>query len=541
MAEYHDQNLVFKHDEKTGIIRPIYDDTGAEASEIGFAIQQQNQQQAYHSGIKGMIRNVKRAHVVSKRQQSVEGTHTDPIPKYDHNGTLYLGEDVSTYHADFVIDVFVVPDEDEYVEDVREKLDAWLDLNPLNAFVQNQTNELIRSFGIPNIHELYTLDPEYQTALQDAITNIPNTTEYIFFKRFLNRTGKSPHSGKEERYFNNAGSIFEYVEKLNDTDDAEDNIWVLHPKFDSFRLPFKMYFRNKDPQYHLLHLNMKYVVKILNREEAKKRIETNDSISNFFVFLVNDFTPIPPAASGEGRRRASRSTNIDSRNLFDGSNLVVMSSEQLSRYNERLFFHEIAHTLFKYNDPAVNSLEYGEHNQIDDNTYMNVPNQFATTFTVNDLLALTVPKRNETYGEMIDKISGNTNAKNTIASNMKYKEFITNKQGTYLATISEAKKEYLKVFKDNQKKLNTNLFLFKMYVQDEHPITTTDPYYITLNDLEKVKLYNIELKNEIMWPNEICDEFIFFNHFVDDLLIPNIDTIEKFKAIHPENTWPEKP
>ena len=154
--------------------------------------------------------------------------------------------------------------------------------------------------------------------------------------------------------------LHEYVEK------ESENFWIIHPKFEDFKLPFtifgdwtknlgapenyekdippntgrpvRLFFpeendkkaikkererqnklkkeRKENPIRDVLekneaggrqreiNLNMKLKLSVISREEAKEQISTNESMMNFYAYVLH-------------------SKKEDSKNLFNGSNLIL--------------------------------------------------------------------------------------------------------------------------------------------------------------------------------------------------------------------------
>jgi len=96
---------------------------------------------------------------------------------------------------------------------------------------------------------------------------------------------------------------------------------------------------------------MKLKLSVISREEAKEQISTNESMMNFYAYVLH-------------------SKKEDSKNLFNGSNLILISTEHL---------------------------EHGGHSDETD-SYMSGSKVGDKEFTYNDLLSLSVP-----YDEKYDK------------------------------------------------------------------------------------------------------------------------------------------
>ncbi len=416
-------NAVYKYDAHTQTIYPVDKQTNQPLSEISKLVMSR---EPYQMKIEpGMIQNLKKMSLYSitnKDGKSVPATNE------------------FSYFADFVIDVFVVPEQNVSVANTITTLDqAFGVINgqidsfyqkfqktpgefsdiPEGALVFNTNNAIINRFlnsrrialrnfliGEAGGSRMSDLTDAQQAMIPIQVTAGLNK-ETIDFRKYLN----------EDEYFRHNPNAFQYTVKRS------VNHWVLHPKFENFKLPClivgEKLKKDKEGQFSdsekrvMLHLNIKMNIRVLSRRNALASIRRNRSMLNFYVYLSNNLT--------------INGTDY-SKNLFNGSNMVFMSINQLQRHREGLFFHEIFHAFLKYTDTATNTLEFGEHNNNDMFSYMGRPSSTVAVllnggheFVGNDLLAFTtedkrlpvdtVQNRNQnvpqilapkTYGELIE-------------------------------------------------------------------------------------------------------------------------------------------
>ncbi len=497
MDKESNPNAVYRHDPNSQIIYPVDGKTNQPLSEISKYVMSNKKREEFVN--KGMIRNFRWADL-SKGEN-----------KREH-----------TYFADFVIDVFVVPDEDKTVENVKLQLDtAFETLGLSNTTVEsltqdlfNKNKDLLEEVALETYIEKKVEKEHRETFNYNELKGDEKIKCDNFIKNFL-QSSKEKYAKylDEENYFRHNPNTHQYVEKKS------DNLWILQPKFENFRLPFEIIEMKKRPAnvreiyaneakkgdiisyedttQSLVYFNMKLVVSVLSRDNALISIKKNRTMANFYVYLSDDIS--------------------DSKNLFNGSNLIFMSSEQLSDRKENLFFHEVGHALFKYGT----QLEYGKHNIDNNDSYMSGSAKYEDRkFTKKDLFALSLPWDRRTYGILVDNYANyqkkrKTKDKNAIASK-KEKEELRNHVFSYNLDIADL--DYLSCF---------NLSL------NEAKITNSKVNYDTANE---VKIVSYQIKYPVIWTAfGLYQKFIFYKQNIEHIINftdtnPDRDSIEYFES-----------
>ncbi len=209
---------------------------------------------------------------------------------------------------------------------------------------------------------------------------------------------------------------------------------------------------------------MKLKLSVISREEAKEQISTNESMMNFYAYVLH-------------------SKKEDSKNLFNGSNLILISTEHLKKHGAKMFIHEVCHSLLKYKETdeiaKKTSFEHGGHSDETD-SYMSGSKVGDKEFTYNDLLSLSVP-----YDEKYDK----------------------NQDRTYGMVLEQEH--------------SSNQYLFKISIYKKHRVLRTDaPKYCNYPN-HKVPIMYLNLKKSLTWRGSgIFKEFIFEKKYIDLFLNP---------------------
>jgi len=437
-------NAVYRYDPNSQIIYPVDGKTDQPLSEISRYLIKKQKKNIVENG---MIKNVRKAIVVGIKGDFGQNT----TPTYNYTQPL-SSQQATIYLADFVVNVFIMPDEYQTLDDVRKNLDNYFEVvdnkgslfaSSFKRYVYKETNGILENFGETNIENL-------PLEAKKAIKNIPFTRNALFLKNYFDR----------KNFCNTMGYSYQYVEKIvHDPDNPINNVWELNPEFGSFKLPFTI-FQNGKKEYHLVHLHMKFVVKLVDSTIAEEMISNNQNMENHFIYLI------------------SKTNNIG-KNLFCakpdfGSNISIITTHLLETARENAIFHEVGHSLFMFADAHGDDLDYGNHNIVDDDivnrpdfiSYMaggspTLVTAAANQFTNNDLLALAFPKvKSETYGLALNRISKDNTKKDMVAQSMEYEE----RQYTY-----QSQYRYLRT-QQHKKIFSNDLYIFSMSISKEKPI-----------------------------------------------------------------------
>ncbi len=483
MDKESNPNAVYRHDPNSQIIYPVDGKTNQPLSEISRYLQEKEQE--YVPLQNGIIRNVRKVKL-----------HKTKIDESVGDGEESQTFDKITYDADFVVNVFVVPDEGRTpgtgrtVANVKMQLDGIF--GTVNAGnIKEQREALVRTwFAANRVSITRTTTASFiagrgMTLGESIEIDLRSAREK--YTKYLN----------EEEYHRDKPNLHAYVEK-------KKNIWVLHPKFENFKLPFHMIEKSeRNPFEHeiaggankedkietsytherdFIRLNMKLLVKVISREQAFSDVQENETMANFYVYLSNVATV--------------------SMNLFNGSNLILMSSNQLNNRGRELFFHEVGHAFFKYQ--AINALtreitfEHGAHN-LDNASYMSASIN-PTEFTKNDLFALALFNDPRTYGTLIDIIYKGGNKSDLIEAGK---------------LESELKKPFIR----------NNFCVFNIFVKKD--LFGKNYFRENTETDNTVEITPINIESGITWPGieRLCNNFIFYRNNINVLTVRPSATI----------------